>query len=92
MKKLRGTALDPFARLADRKLERQLIAEYEQLVEQVLGTLGADNHAVAVELAALPEEIRGFGHVKLKHLEPVRKRQAELLAKLRGEVASPIAA
>jgi indolepyruvate ferredoxin oxidoreductase len=47
---------------------------------------------LAVELAALPEQIKGFGHVKLQHLEAVRHREAELLAQLRGATAAPLAA
>ena len=85
MKGLRGTAFDPFARLADRKLERRLIVEYEALVGEVLAALSADNHAIAVELCALPEQVRGYGHVKQAQLEAARKRQAELLPRLRSE-------
>jgi indolepyruvate ferredoxin oxidoreductase len=47
--------------------------------------LSADNHAIAVELCALPEQVRGYGHVKQAQLEAARKRQAELLPRLRSE-------
>jgi len=92
LKSLRGTALDPFGRLADRRLERRLISEYEVLVTEILARLNSGNHAVAVELAALPEQVKGFGHVKLKHLEAVRQRETELLAQLRGAATASLAA
>jgi len=61
---LRGTAFDPFAGSADRRLERQLIADYEADITLVLAHLDADKLVVAVALAGLPERIRGYGHVK----------------------------
>ena len=88
LKRLRGTAFDPFGWLPDRKLERQLIADYERLVDELLARLRPDNHAVAIELAALPEQVRGFGHVKRRQLEAARTREAELLGRLRAEVAA----
>jgi indolepyruvate ferredoxin oxidoreductase len=84
LKWLRGTALDPFARSEDRKLERRLLAEYEALVAEVLAGLSAANHATAVALAALPEQIRGYGHIKEGNVTSVRKRQEELLAAFRS--------
>jgi indolepyruvate ferredoxin oxidoreductase len=84
LKGLRGTALDPFARLPDRKLERQLIADYEKIIDEILGRLDAGNHAVAVELASLSEMIRGYGHVKTQHLAQVRVRQEKLLGEFRA--------
>jgi indolepyruvate ferredoxin oxidoreductase len=80
LKWLRGTAFDPFARSADRKLERRLIGEYELLIEEVLKGLTPANHATAVALAALPEQIRGYGHIKEASAEWARKRRDELLA------------
>ncbi|HET6619140.1 MAG TPA: indolepyruvate ferredoxin oxidoreductase family protein, partial [Dongiaceae bacterium] len=59
LKGLRGTAFDPFAKSQDRKLERGLLAEYETLIEELLAGLSRENHAAAVALAALPEQIRG---------------------------------
>jgi indolepyruvate ferredoxin oxidoreductase len=84
LKWLRGTALDPFARFEDRKLERRLIAEYEALMEEIVTGLSAENYATAVSLAALPEQIRGYGHVKEANVEAARKRQEELLAAFRS--------
>ncbi|MCE2969450.1 MAG: indolepyruvate ferredoxin oxidoreductase family protein [Burkholderiales bacterium] len=85
LKFLRGTALDIFGRTEERKTERQLIAEYEQLIDELLGKIAADNHALAVELASLPEEIRGYGHVRARHLAAARTKWTALLAKLRSE-------
>jgi len=87
LKWLRGTRLDPFGWLPDRRLERQLVADYERLVDEVLARLRPDNHAVAVELASLPAQVRGFGHVKRRHLDAVRVREQELLARLRAAAA-----
>jgi indolepyruvate ferredoxin oxidoreductase len=84
LKGLRGTALDPFARSEDRKLERRLIADYEALVAEILAGLSAENHATALALAALPEQIRGYGHIKEGNVASVRKRQEELLAAFRS--------
>ena len=61
LKHLRGTAFDPFGWLPDRKLERRLIADYERLVDELLARLGPETHAIAVELAAWPDQVRGFG-------------------------------
>lgn len=79
-KGLRGTAFDPFGRQAERRLERELIRDYERLVEQLIGGLTPERHALAVELAALWEQARGFGHVKAAAIERLRKREATLLA------------
>jgi len=82
---LRGTALDVFGRTEERRTERALIGEYEQLIDELLGRLAIDNHALAVELAGIPEDIRGYGHVKARSLETARAKQAQLLARFRGQ-------
>jgi indolepyruvate ferredoxin oxidoreductase len=79
LKGLRGGAFDVFGYTAERKMERALIAEYRGMIEGVLHSLDASNHATAVELASLPEQIRGFGHVKEKAVAEYRVRKAELL-------------
>jgi len=84
LKGLRGTPFDPFARSADRRLERKLIADYESLMEQVLAGLSAENHATAVALATLPEQIRGYGHVKEASVAAAEERQEALLAAFRN--------
>jgi len=80
LKGLRGGMFDVFGYSAERRMERALIGEYRGLVEGLLPSLDAASHATAVELASLPEQIRGFGHVKEKAVAEYRARQAELLA------------
>ena len=80
-KGLRGTPLDVFGYSAERKMERQLIADYEAMLADLLARMSADNYETAVDLASIPEHIRGFGHVKDAHLKDARQREAELLAK-----------
>ena len=79
-KGLRGGALDIFGYTEERKMERALIVEYRDMVEALIGDLNADNHAIAVELANLPEQIRGFGHVKENKVGVFRTEKARLLA------------
>ncbi len=84
LKWLRGTWFDPFGRSEDRRLERQLIVDYEALVtETLLPSLSSENLDIAVELAALPQQMRGFGHVKHRSVEHVRQRQLALLKRFR---------
>jgi indolepyruvate ferredoxin oxidoreductase len=84
MRRLRGTAFDIFGRTAERRLERQLIIDYEALLEELLPRLAAHNHALAVDLASIPEQIRGYGHVKERHLKAAKAREAELVAAFRA--------
>jgi indolepyruvate ferredoxin oxidoreductase len=83
-KSLRGTAWDVFGYTAERKLERQMIADYETLVEELIDRLDAARHATAVGLATLPLDIKGFGHVKLKNYTKAKEREAQLLAQFRS--------
>jgi indolepyruvate ferredoxin oxidoreductase len=92
LKRLRGTPLDVFGYGAERRLDRELIGEYESRLAEILERLHAGTHAVAVEIASLPEHIRGFGPVKAEHLKQVRAREQELLARLRGGDVRPAAA
>ena len=92
LKFLRGTALDPFGRTAERRMERRLITDYEALIEEILGKLDHDRHRLAVALASLPEQIRGYGHVKQAHLDKAAKRQEELLAAFRAPAVRQTAA
>ena len=85
-KGLRGTAFDIFGRTEERRSERALIAEYAATVEQLLAGLTPANHALAVEIASIPEMIRGYGHVKLRHLRQAKQQRAELLAKFKAPV------
>lgn len=92
MKRLRGTALDPFGRTAERKGERQLITDYEAVVEELLARLGPDTHAICVAIARVPEQIRGYGHIKDENRDKAKAREAELLATLRTPAAPKLAA
>ncbi|WP_133479632.1 indolepyruvate ferredoxin oxidoreductase family protein [Cognatilysobacter segetis] len=76
---LRGTALDVFGKTHERRMERQLIADYMRTVEGLLGRLDAGNVDLAAQIASIPEHIRGYGHVKEAHLEKAKAREAELL-------------
>jgi len=80
LKGLRGTALDLFGRTDERRLERALITQYERTIEQLLAGLTPQNHALAIEIASIPEEIRGFGHVKMRNIEAAARKRDELLA------------
>jgi indolepyruvate ferredoxin oxidoreductase len=84
LKGLRGTALDIFGRTEERRTERALIGEYRAAIEEVIGALRADNHALALEIASLPEQIRGYGHVKDRNLAAARTRWSELMARWRN--------
>ena len=83
---LRGTPFDPFSYSTERKLERSLVRDYEAMLEEVLARLDGDNYHIAVGLAAIPEKIRGFGHVKLRHLKAAKADEAALLDQLRTGV------
>jgi len=76
---LRGGSFDVFGYTDERKGERQLIADYGRTVDELLGALDADRLGLAVEIASIPEHIRGYGHVKEKHLHAAKAREAELL-------------
>ncbi|MEO8675205.1 MAG: indolepyruvate ferredoxin oxidoreductase family protein [Casimicrobiaceae bacterium] len=84
MKGLRGTALDIFGHTAERKMERALPGQYETLVDELVAALAPHNHRLAVQLAQVPEHIRGYGHVKDRHLKIAKAKEAELLAAFRG--------
>ena len=79
LKRFRGSALDVFGKTEERQTERKLIEEYVQLLDQILARLNPVNHAAAVALASVPDEIRGFGHVKEKNLVAARELQAARL-------------
>ena len=91
-KGLRGTMLDPFGYTQERRRERGLIERYEQVASSLIDDLDHTNHAVAVEIASLPDRIRGFGHVKARSIEEAERREAELLGRFSTAVESPDAA
>jgi indolepyruvate ferredoxin oxidoreductase len=79
LKGLRGTALDVFGHTEERQTEKALIGEYIAIVEQLISTLDTANHVKAVDIAKVPESIKGFGHVKERNLAAARQRWADLL-------------
>ncbi len=83
-KVLRGTRFDPFARFAERRMERALIAQYEADMAEVLPAVTPATEAIARELAELPLAIRGFGPVKEASAKAAAKRRADLLAAFRA--------
>jgi indolepyruvate ferredoxin oxidoreductase len=87
LRRLRGGPLDIFGRTAERKQERALIGAYETLVAELLGRLSPQNYELAVALASIPEHIRGYGHVKERHLKDARAREAVLLERFRATPA-----
>jgi indolepyruvate ferredoxin oxidoreductase len=92
LKPLRGTRWDLFGRTAERRMERRLLADYEALLEEVALRLTPANHATAIELASLPEHIRGFGHVKERHVKEVKGREAKLRIAFTGQAKEAVAA
>jgi indolepyruvate ferredoxin oxidoreductase len=85
LKGLRGTALDPFGYSAERRGERELITRYETDIADLLHDLKPQKLALAVEIASVPEDIRGYGHVKARHLVAAEARRAALFERWRGE-------
>jgi indolepyruvate ferredoxin oxidoreductase len=84
LKGLRGTALDIFGRSEERQSERALIGEYRASIDEVLSQLTADNHALAVEIARIPEKIKGYGHVKERNLVAARQQWQALMTQWRN--------
>jgi indolepyruvate ferredoxin oxidoreductase len=83
LKGLRGTAMDPFGRTEERKMERALIGQYEASIEEVLQALDASNHSLAVEVARIPEAIKGYGHVKARNVAAAQQQWAAAMAAFR---------
>jgi indolepyruvate ferredoxin oxidoreductase len=76
---LRGTPLDPTRLMAHRRLEQRMVDEYELLVRKLAAGLGPDSREIAIELASLPEHVRGFDDIKERNLEAASAKQTELL-------------
>ena len=91
-KRLRGTSFDVFGYTAERKLERALIGQYRETVAALLPKLTADKLAQAVAIASIPEEIRGYGHVKERHLKAAKLKEAALVAAFHATDVTPRAA
>jgi len=88
LKGLRGTALDVFGRSAERRTERALVDQYQSCIEELLQSLNVSNRALAAEIARIPEEIRGYGHVKERHLLAARPKWDALMQRWRAGSAA----
>jgi indolepyruvate ferredoxin oxidoreductase len=88
LKFLRGGALDVFGRTAERRMERQWIADYVAAVEELIAGLTRENVALAAEIASVPEHIRGYGHVKEQHEKVAREQWNNLLSRFRHPQAT----
>ncbi|WP_431919605.1 indolepyruvate ferredoxin oxidoreductase family protein [Amycolatopsis tucumanensis] len=88
-RRLRGTWLDPFGHAAMRRLERELAAEYERVTAELAQSLRLDTHALAVDIAGLPDLVRGYEHVKLATVEQYRAELGERMAKFRAASGGP---
>jgi len=90
LRSLRGTAFDVFGYSEERRSERAVLARYEETIAQALTTLESHgdpaHHAAAIALASLPEDLRGYGHVRAKALAITRARELDLLATLKRRV------
>ncbi len=84
LKGVRGTPFDVFGRTAERRTERALIGEYRASIDELLASLNAGNLGLAAEIARIPEEIRGYGHVKERHLHAARPKWAALMSEWRA--------
>ena len=85
----RPTPFAIFGCTQERRTERRLIGQYEELMAELCAGLHLQNHAIAVQIAGLPEQMRGFGHVKERNIEKAKAREAALLAQFRtGDVAA----
>ncbi|MDG0023632.1 indolepyruvate ferredoxin oxidoreductase family protein [Trinickia sp. Y13] len=85
---LRGTALDPFSRTAERRMERALADDYQTTMERAFDRMNAENAEAIAQLAELHARVRGYGHVKLRNLASVKRSERELAARLGLEAAT----
>jgi indolepyruvate ferredoxin oxidoreductase len=88
MRRLRGTRLDPFGGTEVRRLERELVGWYEELVGEILRELTPATHELAVQLAGVPDRIRGYEELKLRSARAAREYVERKRAELRGVAAS----
>ena len=87
LKGLRGTAFDVFGKTAERRMERALIGEYTASIDKLLETLSTSNHSIAVDVARIPELIKGYGHVKERNVKTARLQWAGLVKDYEAEYA-----
>ncbi|QMV72044.1 indolepyruvate ferredoxin oxidoreductase family protein [Comamonas piscis] len=92
LKGLRGGAFDIFGRTEERRTERALIVEYRACIDELLQGLSTERLALAVEIASIPEDIRGYGHVKERHLAAARSKWQQLMARWRAPANTTVGA
>jgi indolepyruvate ferredoxin oxidoreductase len=85
MKGLRGTAFDIFGYTEERRTERRLIEDYVVLLDEIMRDLTPENRNLAVQLATIPEQIPGFGHVKERNIARAKANESALLVAFRGK-------
>jgi indolepyruvate ferredoxin oxidoreductase len=85
LKGLRGGAFDVFGKTHERREERALITEYRASLDEIIASLSLQNHAVAVDVARIPELIKGYGHVKSRHLVAARGKWESLMQEFRAK-------
>jgi indolepyruvate ferredoxin oxidoreductase len=78
-KALRGRWLDPFGHTEERRMERDLVTQFERRVDELAANLSTERLPSAIQIAALPQSMRGYGHVKVANVALARAREAELL-------------
>src|ERR1700730_19289438 len=91
LKGLRGTRFDLLGRTAERRMEREVLADYEVLLDEIVAALTPANHQLAVQLAELPEIIRGFGHVKWRNLSQAEEIKTRLIRGFRATTVASTA-
>jgi indolepyruvate ferredoxin oxidoreductase len=87
---LRGTPFDPFGHTKERRMERALIKEYHDTIAALLPRLSRGNLETAIALASLPEDIRGYGHIKDAAVAKAQARRAELLQRFETGAAGSV--
>ncbi|MEE2694354.1 MAG: indolepyruvate ferredoxin oxidoreductase family protein [Pseudomonadota bacterium] len=92
LKFLRGSAFDVFGYTAERKLEREMIEEYFVTMKAVTAKLDHESYELAVQIAEIPEKIRGFGHIKEKNVREAKARETKLLESFHNPESRPVAA
>jgi indolepyruvate ferredoxin oxidoreductase len=90
LKFLRGTSFDLFALSTDRKLDRKILADFEQDIKTVLEHVSHQNCETAIELLNLPEQIRGYGHVRRRHVNDLCQRRQRLRQQIKGETVTVV--
>jgi indolepyruvate ferredoxin oxidoreductase len=89
LKGLRGGPLDIFGMTDERRMERRLIAEYEASLARIVSGLSAERLPTAVQIAALPQKIRGYGHIKEASVGPAKAEEKALWSRWEKASAAP---